>query len=254
MGKINGTILLLYADGQVIAAQRGGSVTVEQDLPDATSKDSGGWAEHINGLRNASGDFEALFSTTGLSASELKDAIFDRRSLLLAIVGLTYPIVGEVDLSSLKLNATQYSTMSLSGSWKAKGALFLLKGSSASLFSDPKDADNYDTLTAVDLALTSAINAAGSAFANSTEFAVTEDDVIKIPVFLTINAGEAPSMGIWNGAGSVYISNVVQLVAGLNIVTLTCTADFLTAVLRITNSAAADWSLSSIYATKYVET
>jgi hypothetical protein len=252
MSKINATLLLLYADGVVIAAQKGCSINVEQDLPDASNKQSSGWAEHINGLRNASVDFDALFSTTGISAGELMDYIIDRSSLLLAIVGgVAFPMVAEVDVSSIKIDAPEEQAMSLSGSLKVDGAFYQLKGTSAQLVTDPDGTGtDYDTLTISGIAITSAINLAGTAYCHSNTFSITSGDVVKVAVFLTSNSGELPTVELCESGGAA-ISNVASLVAGLNIVTLTAT-DTHTAHLSFRNSAAANWSVSSIYAFKYV--
>jgi predicted secreted protein len=256
MSKINGTLLLLYADGVVIAAQKGCTINVEQDLPDASNKESAGWEEHINGLRNASVDFDALFSTTGISAGELMDYIIDRQSLLLGIVGgVTFPMVAEVDMKSVKIDAPQEQAMSISGSLKVKGALYHLKGTEAALVTDPDSGGtDYDTLTQSGLGISSAINLAGSAYCKSNSFSITTGDVIKVAVFLTSNSGQVPSMTIYEvGGGAGAISDTQPLVAGLNIITLTVT-DTHTGCLNITNSAAANWALSPIYLFKYVET
>lgn len=253
MSKINGTLLLLYADGVVIAAQRGCSISVEQDLPDASNKDSAGWGEHINGLRTGTVEFTSLMSTTGLSASELMDYIISRSSLLLAVVGgITHPLVAEVDLSSVKIDAPQEAVVELSGSLRITGPLYQMMGTAAGLITDPDaNGTDYDTLTISGIAISSGINLAGTAYANSNTLNVTSGDVIKVAVFLTLNSGQAPSLGIWDNT-SAYISNVAALVAGLNIVTLTLTGSDASSSLRISNSGAANWSLSSLYAFKYV--
>jgi hypothetical protein len=41
MGKINSTLVVLYADGVAIALQRGLSISADADLPDTTNKESG---------------------------------------------------------------------------------------------------------------------------------------------------------------------------------------------------------------------
>jgi predicted secreted protein len=253
MAKINGTLVLLYADGVAIALQKGLDVSAEQDLPDVTNKESGGWEEHMNGLRRASIDFDALFSTTGLSGGELIAYITSRTSLLMVITGgVTYPFVGEVDVKSVKLSAPQENPFALSGSLKLKGPLYQLKGTSAALVTDPDaGGTDYDTLTVSGIAITSAINAAGAAYCNSNTFSVSLGDVIKVAVFLTLNSGEVPSVAIWDNT-SADISNVATLVAGLNILTLTVTGNDASASLRWRNSGAANWALSSIYAFKHV--
>jgi hypothetical protein len=254
MAKLNGTLLLLYADGQVIAAQKGCSIGVEQDLPDASNKDSTGWSEHINGLRNASVDFDSLFSTTGISAETLMNYIINRQSLLLAIVGgVAFPMVGEVDLSSLKINTPQEEAISLSGSMKVQGAFYQLKGTEADLLTDPDSGGtDYDTHTDALKAFTSLINLAGSAYAKSNSFSVTSGDVIKVLLFVTLTSGQLPDVAIFEvGGGAAAISNVVTLTAGLNIVTLTCT-DTHTACLNTSNTGASNLSTSPIYVFKYI--
>ena len=42
MAKINGTSVLLYADGTIIALQRGLNISADVDLPDASNKESAG--------------------------------------------------------------------------------------------------------------------------------------------------------------------------------------------------------------------
>ena len=42
MGQINGTTILVYSNGVAIAAQRGGSISIDQNLPSASNKGSGG--------------------------------------------------------------------------------------------------------------------------------------------------------------------------------------------------------------------
>jgi predicted secreted protein len=256
MAKINASLVLLYADGVVIAAQRGFTLNLEQDLPDTTNKESSGWAEHINGLRNSSIDLTALFSTTGLSAGELLDYIINRSSLLLAIVGgITYPLVAEVDVANTKIDAPMEDALSLSGSLKVNGDLYQLKGTAAALVTDPDaGTTDYDTLTPSGIAITSAINAAGAAFCKSNSFAITSGDVVKVPVFFTWVSGEYPTVELCEvGGGAAAISNVATLVAGLNIITLTAT-DTHTACLCFRNTAAASWSISPIYAFKYTAT
>jgi len=252
MGKLNATLLLLYADGAVIAAQKGASISVEQDLPDTTTKDDSGWATHLKGLRNASVDLEALFSTTGISAGELMNYITSRSSLLLSIVGgVSFPMVAEVNVASIKLDAPQEGAMSLSGSLKVDGPFYQLKGTSAALVTDPDaTGTDYDTLTISGITISSAINLAGAAYAHSNTFSVTNGDVIKVAVFLTSNSGQVPSVEVCQSGGAA-ISNVESLVAGLNIITLTVTSTQ-TAHITLRNTAAANWSLSPLYAFKYV--
>ena len=248
MAKINGTNVLLYADGTVIALQRGLNINAEQDLPDATTKQSAGWAEHINGQRNSTVTLDALYSTTGLSAKDLITYITGRESLLMAIVGgISYPVIGEVNVSSISLTGNKEEPAALSGNMKVNGKLYQLSGTSSSLVTDPDAGGvDYDTFTISGIAVTSAINLAGAAKAYSNAFSVTSGDIIKLAVFLTLNSGQAPNM-VLTEIDVAYLSNEESLVAGLNIVTLTVTGTNSNAVLKISNTAAADFALSSIY-------
>lgn len=247
MAKYNGTVLFLIADGVMIAAQKGLTYGVSQNLFDTTNKESAGWEEHGNGMRKMDVGVDGLMSTTGLSAAGLLDYIFNRQSFLLVISGLTYPWVMEADLLSVSLTANQEEAAALSGSIKVKGTPHYLSGTKVNLITDPDGGTtDYDTLTVSGLAITSAINAAGSAYCMSNAINVTDEDVIKLFVFVTLTSGELPTVGIWDNT-SAYISNQVALVEGFNLVTLTATGSDATASLRITNTAAANWATSNIY-------
>jgi hypothetical protein len=66
MGKINGTLvrLLIKRAGEstytVVGAAQSDDFNIDVDLPDATTKGSEGWAEHIQGLRSAGGSISGL--------------------------------------------------------------------------------------------------------------------------------------------------------------------------------------------------
>jgi hypothetical protein len=254
MAKINGTLVVLYADGQPIALQRGLDISYEQDLPDTSTKDSAGWAEHMNGRRSAKIELDALFSTTGVSGAALIAYITGRTSLLAVITGgVAAPFVGQVDVSSVKLSAPAENPLAVAGSLSVTGPLFQLAGGNAQLITDPDTGGtDYDTHTESGTGFTSLINAAGTAYAKSNTFAVTTGDIIKVATFLTVTSGEVPSMAIFEvGGGAAAISNVVALTAGLNLITLTCT-DSHDGCLNISNTGACSLVLSDIYAFKYV--
>ena len=248
MAVINGTDLLLYADGTLIAAQKNCTITVEQDLFDATNKESAGWARHGNGLLSAKIDFDALVSTTGKSYTELMAYVIARSSILLAITGLGYTMVGEVDLSSISISASQESAMGLSGSLKVKGELFVLNGTKADLITDWTNLD-YDTFTDASGAITSAISSGSNKTAMSNVFNIVDTGIYKVALFLTLNSGQLPSIALLEPlAGNR--SNTEALVEGLNIVTLTATANVAEGVLRILNTAASNYFTSKVYVWK----
>lgn len=254
MATLKGTNILLYSGGKAVALQRGLSAALNAALIDGSNKESGGWWEGIPGLRDATIDFDALFSTGFmtdtppiLGAKDLMSYLLSRTELLVSILDGGYPIVGKALQNSLKIDSPSQGAMSLSGSLKIDGPLYVLRDTEANLITDPDaGGTDYDTLTPNGLAIDSAINAAGGAYCRSNTISVSNTAVYKLPVFLTLNSGEAPSVALYDNT-SADISNKEQLVAGLNLVTLTCTSTDASASLRFTNTAAANWKLSPIY-------
>jgi predicted secreted protein len=255
MAKINGTSVLLYSQGKCIAYQKGLSVVINDSLIDATNKESLAWAEQIPGLRDAKIDFTALFGTglmtdtpTILSAKDLMDYILNRTELLVSVLDTGYPIVGKVNMNSLAFDAPVEGAMGLSGSLKVQGALYSLSGTMINLVTDPDGGtSDYDTLTHTGLAITSAVkSSAGNKKCDSNTISVAITGVYKLAIFLTLNSGQAPTVGIWDNT-SAYISNTSLLVAGLNLVTLTSTATDASASLRFSNTSNGNWLCSPIY-------
>jgi hypothetical protein len=250
MSAINGTAMLLYANGTVIAMQKGISVALNIDLPDATNKESAGWNQHILGSRDAKIDFSSLagMGTTGMSAKALMNFILNQQSILVSILGLGLPIVGEVNMSSLSIDAPLGNVMTLSGNFTVNGPLFWLANTQLNMITDPDaGTHDYDTLTVSDISITSAIKStAGAKKCDSNTISVVDTGVYKLAVYLTLNSGQAPTVGIWDNS-SAYISNTQALVSGLNLVTLTATATDASASLRFSNSANGNWSTSPLY-------
>lgn len=250
MSKINGTSLLVYFNGVLIASQKSCTVTWEQDLPGSTTKDSAGWEEHINGTRRATCDFDALFSTTGLSDETFMDYIISRSSLVLVIDGGGFPIVGEANISKVSINAALEEPAGLSGSFKFKGAAWLLTGDYVQLLTNPDEiAVTYNTFTHTGTALTSVISSGSDKVADSNTFAVTSGSSYKVITYLTLNSGQLPMVKLYDNGGGLLRSNEVTLVAGVNVVTLVATAST-TCGFRISNSSATNFSTSPIYVFK----
>lgn len=253
MSAINGTSILLYSDGQPIAMQKGLTVGWDVDLPDATNKGSAGWAEHIIGLMNAKIDFNALYSTglmtdnpKVLSAKDLMDYILNSTSLLVAILGGPFPIVGKADLSSLSFDAPMEAAMTLSGSLKINGALYPLTGTLTNLITNPSaSVQEYDTLTVSGTAITSAVNASGTVRCGSNVFNVTIGETLKLMFYLN-NAVNLPRLVLIEAGTANEVTNNVLPVAGLNMITLTVTST-VSAYLKFYNTSAANWNTSPIY-------
>ena len=244
MAKINGTLLLIYVDGVLIASQQECTLNLSVDLPDISTKDDEGWAKHMNGQRSFEVSIDGLVSTTGLSAAGLLAYIESRTNLLLVIEGAgTY--FSEASITSVELSASKENPIALSGSMKGTGAVYRMV---ANMITDINDTDTYDTFTptADDLGVSSAIDAGGGADDDSNAISITDAHVYKFVTFLTLNSGEAPSVGLWDST-SAYISNQVQLAVGLNIVTLLATATDGTSTLRIENTGACNFALTTCY-------
>ena len=59
-GKMNGTNLLAYVNGVAVGQSKSFTINLNQELIDATTKGSGGWKDHLAGLKDWSADIEAL--------------------------------------------------------------------------------------------------------------------------------------------------------------------------------------------------
>jgi hypothetical protein len=256
MTAIKGTQVLLYSNGQAIAMQKGLNFGWDCSLENATNKESAGWAEFIVGIMNAQIDFTALYGTglmtdnpKVLSGKDLIDYIRNSTELLVAILGGTYPIVGKANMKSISLSADNEQPMALTGNLKINGAMYQIGGAMANKLTDPNGTfTDYDTFTKSGTAITSAINAAGGALAESNTFAVLTAEVYKVAFYLTKTSGELPSFLLYEN-GVADRSNTVAAVEGLNLMTLTVSASA-TVLLKIVNTGAANWKTSPIYVFK----
>lgn len=87
MAKQNGTLVLLkiQVDGEpspvTVGAAISDSFEVSIDLPGATTKNSAGWSEHIQGVRSASGTITGLHDPEEtFTEDEVFDMIQNRKS------------------------------------------------------------------------------------------------------------------------------------------------------------------------------
>lgn len=252
MSKINGTNFLLYVNSTLIAAQRDCTINFNQNLFEATNKESGGWTEHGNGLRDASIDFDALYSTTGLSADDLIGYITGRTDVMAVVETDGDPFVMGGNVSNLSVNSPTEEAVSISGTFVASGGAYHLTGGYANLISSWSNVD-YDTLTSSGTSITSAISD-GTSEQNceSDGISITDEDEVKVIFFLTLNSGTAPTFAILDGAGGSAISNTETAADGLNYLTLTATSTDASSVLTFFNENGdeANFSTSNIYAFK----
>ena len=132
MAAVNGTLILLKDDGTAFAATTSATLNIEMDLPDSSTKNSGGWAEHILGQKSWSvdldgiADFELTTGTVDILASFLIDRTqadieFEPQAGAFNTKGVSY--TGTASLASVSLVAANEDTATLSGSFTGDGIL-----------------------------------------------------------------------------------------------------------------------------------
>ncbi len=129
MAKINGTSFLLLIDGVAVGSTRTSSLTVNVDIPDTTTKDSGGWAENLagGGLRSANGAFDGLEDPTDtLSVDEVFDLINTRADFAFQLTDSqagTMIWTGNATIESLEMNYEMEQPVSVSATFRVNGQL-----------------------------------------------------------------------------------------------------------------------------------
>ena len=129
MAKINGTIMTVYTGSDVILWSKTCTLNTEQDLPDATSKGSAGWEEHINGTRRWTIDFDGAYDLvgTGFTPVEIIDSIIARTADTTVKFGLTTNAAsgytGSATWKNLTVSAVMEDTVTYSGQLVGNGAL-----------------------------------------------------------------------------------------------------------------------------------
>jgi len=245
MTAINGTLLLIYVKGSTgpIAAQTNATLNVTNNVIDTSTKDSGGWAEHINGERSFSVNISSLVSTTGLSAAELIEFITERDDVFLVLKGgIPNPYIAKASIEGVDLQADRESAMLINGTIKGNGPIYC---HDTPLITTLGDSDTYDTFTTSGTAVSSAVDAGGGATADSDNVDITDTYKYMFFTFLTLNSGEAPTVGVYSGSG--YISNQETLTEGANFIELIATADDATSTIRLENTGATNYALSETY-------
>jgi len=132
----NGTdlVLKLVADGgtlEPLGHSTSCSMTINHDLPEATSKDSGGYSEAISGLRSFEVSFDGLVDYTDEGSSKTNaDGIItlvNNRSKVDFTFGTATTgdqlITGEGFISSIEVSAEMESAVSYSGTITGTGAI-----------------------------------------------------------------------------------------------------------------------------------
>lgn len=122
MAKINGTAVIFDVDGDPIAHIQDATLTINRETPDATTKDSGGWQEILEGggLKDWEISFNGFadYASTGGNVEDLFDLIVGRTSTPI-VWGPTngdLQFSGNAHLGNVELGAPNEETATISGS------------------------------------------------------------------------------------------------------------------------------------------
>jgi predicted secreted protein len=134
-GIFNGTNLVVLVGTEIIAHATSCSLSVSNDLPDATTKSSGGWAQQIAGLRSWSLTTDGLATVDPTSTNFVVGDIFSALNARTTVtvkfttVNGNTPIVGDLVWSgsafveSLDITADMESPATYSVSFTGFGQL-----------------------------------------------------------------------------------------------------------------------------------
>lgn len=127
MSKINGSVIIPIIGTDAIVHTTSATLSINADLPDATTKDSEGWADHIQGLRSWELTIEgySAYDTSG-NVVALSDLVIDRESATMEFTTDETgdrKFEGQVSLSSLELGAPLEETGTISSTLTGKGEL-----------------------------------------------------------------------------------------------------------------------------------
>ena len=126
-GKFNGDNILIYADGTAVGHSIDGTLSISQELPDATTKDSSQWVEHIHGNRSweVSGSGLVAFDSS-MNAVEMIDYILNANDVSVRFssnVSGDEEWRGQVSVSAASFNAPQNSAAGYDFTLVGNGAL-----------------------------------------------------------------------------------------------------------------------------------
>ena len=130
MAQVNGTLMTVYYDStSLILSTTDCTLNVNQDLPTTTNKDSGGWASHINGLKDWTIDFSGMYEAagTGETTNELIAIIVAATTAVTVKFGTSASAAsgwtGSGTLSNMTLDAPTEGPATASGTIVGTGAL-----------------------------------------------------------------------------------------------------------------------------------
>jgi TP901-1 family phage major tail protein len=114
MAILNGTVYLLQVDATALTHQTEGSISVNMETRDASTKSSGGFRDLLPGQRSGSISVSGLVEDAGTSAVEVMMTAFTARNAVACIFGLDAADVADPEQN---FTASGYITsMEVSGS------------------------------------------------------------------------------------------------------------------------------------------
>ncbi len=131
-GIFNGTNLVVLVGTEVVAHSTSCSLSVSTDLPDSTTKDSGGWAQQIQGLRSWSVSTDGLAviesAAAGVNVEDLFSSVSSRTDVTLTFstfVSGDKIWTGTAAVESLDFTGDMESPATFSASFTGTGALVM---------------------------------------------------------------------------------------------------------------------------------
>ena len=130
MSKLNGTLNAIISGTDRLLHIQNATMNVNVDLPDATTKESAGWAEHINGQRDWEISFDGAYDEegTGMTPSEILAIIIARTAdatIKFTTDGATGSAgwTGSATVRNFSLVGNKETPATFSGSLKGNGLL-----------------------------------------------------------------------------------------------------------------------------------
>ena len=136
-GQINGTELRVYLAGTLVAYRTSASLNINHSTRSPTSKDSGGWDDSMEGMRNWDVSCDALYAwltpAGGAIGNNTLSDIFTAYIATRASFELTFGVttsdtadtkyVGTAWMTSASLSAPNEDTSTYSASFQGSGVL-----------------------------------------------------------------------------------------------------------------------------------
>lgn len=141
MAQLNGSNVVIWLDetttptaSEKVLFTTNATLSITHDLPDATTKDSSGWAEHISGLRSWEVTVDGLSDFGGSAGDNITDLwdLIDGRVTTARMIfavdedddgSASAYFYGEVSLANLELTNEMEATASFSGTLTGNGPL-----------------------------------------------------------------------------------------------------------------------------------